>query len=381
MFKSRTKFLTIMACLSFLLACGTFVFCLDRQQLDGSVNIQYTASKDFLTYKLNTAQNGWVVTGFSENKREGRTAIEIPNEHIQDGKSLPVTEVGSSAFYSKSIFTSVKIGDNVTTIALYAFGGCTGLTNLAIGNKVTIINASAFSNCTSLTHLSIPSSVTTIDTNAFYNCKGIKGDLIIPDSVTRLGNGAFQSCAGIENVIIGSGLKTMGNDVFDDCSSLKTVTINFGITYIGSHAFADCTQLIDVQMPESIIDIYSYAFYRCSALKRINIPTSVVNIKVDAFCGTGLTSVTIPAAVNFIDAFFNCEKLNEVIIDSPTIYKAVSSEYDSNGSLTYYIKTGGTIKILQTIDDNSNTYLNDRANFTKSTTTIDGKSYNVYTKK
>jgi hypothetical protein len=67
-------------------------------------------------------------------------AVTIPDTI----EGLPVTSIGSSAFYRCTSLTSVTIPDSVTTIGGGAFWGCTSLTSVTIGNSVTSIEQSAF---------------------------------------------------------------------------------------------------------------------------------------------------------------------------------------------------------------------------------------------
>ena len=83
---------------------------------------------------------------------------------------LPVTAIGSSAFYNKSSLTSVTIPDSVTSIGNGAFEYCTRMTSVTNGNGVTSIGSYAFDNCTNLTWVTIGNSVTNIGSNAFDYC-------------------------------------------------------------------------------------------------------------------------------------------------------------------------------------------------------------------
>ena len=58
-----------------------------------------------------------------------------------------ITSIGSSAFHNCSSLTSVTIGNNVTEIGSYAFYNCSRLYRVTIGNGVTLIYPHAFSEC------------------------------------------------------------------------------------------------------------------------------------------------------------------------------------------------------------------------------------------
>jgi hypothetical protein len=98
-------------------------------------------------------------------------AVSIPDTI----ESLPVTSIGSCAFYNCTSLTSVTIPNSVTRVGDWAFTDCTGLTNVTIGNSTTSIGTSAFQACTSLTSVTIPSSVAGIGLNAFQNCTNLTG--------------------------------------------------------------------------------------------------------------------------------------------------------------------------------------------------------------
>lgn len=93
-------------------------------------------------------------------------------------------------------FTSITIGDGVTSIGDYAFA-TSGVDKLTIGKKVKNIGKSAFSGA------------------------GLKGTLTIPNSVQTIGESAFQDTS-ITKLVLGKGVKELGTYAFCDCP-LKTV--------------------------------------------------------------------------------------------------------------------------------------------------------------
>lgn len=85
-------------------------------------------TKDF-TFKLNAAEDGYVVTGYSGSE----ATVTVPDWY----NSLPVTEVGASAFQGNTALKTVKLPSSLERIGAAAFKGCK---NLA---KVTDYPASA----------------------------------------------------------------------------------------------------------------------------------------------------------------------------------------------------------------------------------------------
>jgi hypothetical protein len=67
-------------------------------------------------------------------------AVTIPDTT----NGLPITSVGTNAFYDCTSLSSLTTGTNLTSIGDYAFHGCTGLTNVLVGTNVTSIGDFAF---------------------------------------------------------------------------------------------------------------------------------------------------------------------------------------------------------------------------------------------
>ena len=107
---------------------------------------------------------------------------DCPLESLYLGRNLSYEadhSYGYSPFYEKTALKSVTIGNSVTKIGEYAFGGCGDLTNVTIGNGVTSIGYNAFESCSSLTSVTIPGSVTSIGEYAFIGCSSLASMYLI----------------------------------------------------------------------------------------------------------------------------------------------------------------------------------------------------------
>ncbi len=73
-----------------------------------------------------------------------------------------------------------------------------------------------------------------------------------------------------------------------------------------------------VTFPKGMNNIGNYAFSGCDNLTTISFPSSVKEIGYYSFSDCGLTSVTIPSTVTFVDlnAFQSCHSLKTVVIQS-----------------------------------------------------------------
>ena len=264
------------------------------------------------------------------------------------------------------------------------------------GLPVTCIGTEAFFYCTGLTAVTIPEGVVTIDDLAFAACSSLT-DVTIPDSVTSVGDETFAECGSLRNVIVGDGVQELGSTCFGYCSNLTTITLPGGLTAIGSSAFAGCESLTDVyfggtekqaaaieisiygnelltnamwhyteadtsgtcgdsvtwsletdgtlivlgtgemddysgtDMPwidhqtsikkvvieSGVTRIGSCAFYYCTGLTAVTIPEGIITIDDLAFAAcSSLTDVTIPDSVTSVgdETFAECGSLRNVIV-------------------------------------------------------------------
>ena len=297
------------------------------------------------------------------------TSVNIPDS---------VTSIGNRAFYNCHSLTSVNIPDGVTSIGDYAFEGCDGLTSVAIPDSVTTIGDSAFSDCNGLASVTIGNSVTTIGNSAFSSCN-ILTSVTIGNSVTTIGDYAFRYCDDLASVTIPDSVTSIGRYAFADCTSLTSVTIGNSVTTIGEEAFYRCfniervyitdlaawynidfgnsnanptsqsgciyiddKEITKVSIPSTITEIKPYAFYMCGNITSITLHNGITSIGDSAFrgcsnitsvtlreglisvgeyafAGTGITEITVPASVAYIDAYaFNSSQLESAKMLSKT---------------------------------------------------------------
>ena len=107
--------------------------------------------------------------------------------NIENGKLLKVNEKDIQ-FLNRE---PTKFWNEVSSIGIGAFSGCSSLTNINIPKSITNIGDWAFYGCMNLTNINIPESVTSIGRHAFSVCKSLI-NITIPKSVTSIGNNAFS---------------------------------------------------------------------------------------------------------------------------------------------------------------------------------------------
>ncbi len=146
---------------------------------------------------------------------------DSPIETLYLGRQLSYYDV-FSPFRDNPALSAVTISDNVTSIGIRLFNGCTGLTEVTIPESVTSIGSQAFYQCTGLTKVAIPNSVTSIGSYAFYQCTGLT-DVTIPNSVTSIGSVTFRECTGLTSVIIPNSVTEIGFNAFYGDTALESI--------------------------------------------------------------------------------------------------------------------------------------------------------------
>ncbi|MBR5961089.1 MAG: leucine-rich repeat domain-containing protein [Clostridia bacterium] len=202
------------------------------------------------------------------------------------------------------------------------------------GYKVAAIGEDAFADCENLKTVTIPEGVQKIDNWAFENCSELSR-INIPNSVTTLGEVPFAACFRLGSVTISPDHKVYGvsNDALyrkKDKTLLRFLAqyatgvepydieykVTDGIQCIGEEAF-DGTKLTSIILPASVRKIDRCAFVSCYFLKEMVIPEGVKTIGDQVFmCDSALESVTIPDSVTKIGKgiFSSCTSLKNINI-------------------------------------------------------------------
>jgi Leucine Rich Repeat (LRR) protein len=164
------------------------------------------------------------------------------------------------------------------------------------GYPVTAIANFAFQFDDLMTNAVIPNSITSIGSYAFYGCRFLPS-ISLPASVTNLGFVVFNYCVRMTNITVDSAnpaLSSSGGVLFDKA---KTTLIEYPYGLGGNYT----------------------------------VPGTVTNISFGAFNSSGISSVSIPASVLFIEthAFNTCLNLTNISV------APANPAYTSPGGVLY----------------------------------------------
>ncbi len=182
-----------------------------------------------------------------------------------------ITEIGTEAFYSRSMFTSVTFADNSACTKIgSSFYGCDKITTVDFGGN---------------------GALETIDAYAFYRMKGLK-DVNLENcrNLKTIGAYAFAEYNVIENITIPASVVKLDHHAFYDCGSLKNVTFepNENLNFIGYRCFSECDKMEAINLEaltnncikvgyrnEDSSGDYNtgYTFSHTYALKEVTIPS------------------------------------------------------------------------------------------------------------
>lgn len=132
--------------------------------------------------------------------------------------------------------------------------------------------------------------------------------MFVPEGVTEVANYAFRNCGKVERVVLPSTLKVISDGAFS-FSKVVSVEISDSVETVDDHAFWHCNYLQKVTFGANVNKIGRQAFEGCFALTSVELPDKLIEIGENAFGGTRLTDVVIPASVKFIGrgAFAACD--------------------------------------------------------------------------
>ena len=206
---------------------------------------------------------------------------ESNNQAIPDAlkqvKVLGGSSIPAGAFENCYNVTDIQLPASIKTVGDFAFNNCTSILNVEIPSGVKRIGERAFNNCQALTQLELPDTVTYIGANILCDCNAIE-EIKVPFIGASLGSpaplsylftgyeynttgslkkvsltkmrdvpdGMFKFWDSIEEIDLGTKVRTIGNEAFYNCRRLNSITLPNTLTDIGNNAFGECYKLYEV---------------------------------------------------------------------------------------------------------------------------------------
>lgn len=270
----------------------------DGTELPGQKQWAYGTVPSYAPTKDNAIFSGWIPSVSAVTGNATYTAVweEKGVKFRLENGTLTVYGSGEMEDYSAEAdvpwytdvgtITNIVIGDGITHIGKYAFYGCSNATSVSIGKNVTSIGPFAFSRCSKLSNV------------------------VLPNGVTSIGNYAFNKCYMLASINIPDSVTSVGSYVFQDCSSLTSIAFPDGVTTIPTYAMSGCTGLVSVTLGKN-----------------------VTSIGTSAFSSVPITSIYLPATLDFsgVSPFRDCPNLAEIVVDENSPYFVA----EENGRVLY----------------------------------------------
>ena len=211
--------------------------------------------------------------------------LKINGEVVTEVNLTSATKVSKYSFCNYDNLTSVVIGDSVTSIGEYAFGGCSSLSEVyykgdAEGWKNITIGYWN-SNLTNATRYYYSESQPAENGNYWHYNENGEIEIwqeLTPNSYfdfTLLSDGNYSVSAKDKN--------NMPSSV-----NIPSSYNGANVVAIAANGFYNCKQITSITLPSTLKWIYEYGFYGCTGLTDIKIPNGVTYIDRTAFFSTSL---------------------------------------------------------------------------------------------
>ncbi len=258
---------------------------------------------------------GLVLTGYSSST----TSLTVPA--TLNGKPVIGVEGDNGSWPSNLV--NLELPEGLKFIGRYAFSGMKKLVNVTLPDSLEHIYDGAFYGCDKITQVTFGPKLRTLG-NAFEK-SGVTS-FSLPASLERLGrklpsmtidpdNPHFTKEDGAlynndtktllwawedeiaPSFTVKDGTQCIGRSAFQDVTVLTGVSLPDSVVEISGRAFEGCVQLNAVTLNEGLEKIGVNAFCDCKSLTALTLPSTLVEMGVGALRRTGITNLSIPAAL------------------------------------------------------------------------------------
>lgn len=341
-----------------------------------SQSVNFAAADQEISYTLNAAQDGYLVSGCDENTvllvlpavhdglpvvgtaenaftnckylQEVRMEAESAYLQVCDGILMDAAGKTLLLYPARRAGTDFVIDENVTTIADYAFAYCQNLRSITIGTQVETIGDHAFDAVNDALCLVVqdgsPAQLwasahgvryASESTSFSYRLEGDKAyitgytgtlpDVVVPAVIDGYPVYAIENLRSpiLTHVVVSEGIEVIGDSAFAAyfdyekgyIRTLVSVSLPQSLKIISDDGFWGQENLQEITLG-SVVEIGQGAFGSCTMLKQITLPDTLTTIGWRAFEYSGLTSLTIPANVTSLgDSFISeCSALTSLYV-------------------------------------------------------------------
>lgn len=293
--------------------------------------------------------------------------ITLPTKVTYNDTEYNITVVGSNVLKKltgvEDVDITVTIPEGYTTIKDEAFKNCYGLKSITIPGSVTNVYYNAFDNCKNLATVNFADSTQTslsFGNKAFVGCTALN-NVELPARLTILGAGAFQGCTSLTDLsttsdayFVQDGTLYQKNDdgksytlhTYNPSSTATSYTVpgtvnGLSVTSIFRMAFQNNASLTSVTVPASVNDIQAYAFDNCTNLKKISIAADSVTLGGGSFTKLPAGSV-IEVANDTVQAAFEPANYKTYYTAGNTTVKVKSNDPEPEATPAASLTVSGT---------------------------------------
>ena len=144
-------------------------------------------------------------------------------------------------------------------------------------------------------------------------------------------------------------LSVLPTEAFLECTNIKSVILPNTLTAIGTQAFWG-SSLVSISIPASVEEIRGSAFFGCSSLKTVTFEKGSKLKTVAGFSHcTSLTTIEIPASVETIGqyAFNDCTSLHTVTFEKGSKLKTIGSDVFLNCTSLTMIEIPASVATIE----------------------------------
>ncbi len=268
-----------------------------------------------------------------------------------------ITYIGKYAFYDFTRLTEASLPSSVNIVSEGIFEGCTRLTAVALPESIYVIDIKAFLDCDELADINLnETGLIQINANAFEGCKAIEA-ISLPDTTTAIGQNAFLGCTALADFEMSESISIISSTIFNNTAitlneyegamylgdgsvdykylitakdaKITSCKVNKDTALVAYDAFVNCKELAELTADDDSVKyiangnclIEKDTGALALGIKTSLIPTdgTVTSIASLSFYSvSGLESITIPAAVEYIEqlAFSLCDNLKAVVVEN-----------------------------------------------------------------